>query len=255
MSVMTQREARPGPRGRPKGTGSQAVYQDLRRRILRIELVPGSDLDEQGLVAQYELSRTPVREALIRLASEGLVELIPNRGPRVAAFDLDEVPEIFDALEIGLRVTARWAAIRHRPEDMAEVRRQSRLFAETAAADDFHGMSEANRDYHLAIARAAGNRHFVRMLDTLLAITLRYAYVSLSQKRSLIDRFPGGFPQIIDEHEDLIRLIEARDADGADRLSGQHTRMFRAKVIEALNASLAGSTPVDFVDERIRHRG
>ncbi len=241
----------PAGRGRPKGTGSHTVYAALRRRILRLELSPGADLDEQTLVRQFKLSRTPVREALLRLAHEELVELIPNRGARVAPLYFHEVAEIFDALEIGLRVTSRWAAIRHTPEQLDAIRRHGRDFAAATARDDFHGMTEANRSYHIAVAEAAGNRHLVRMLTGLLSTTFRYGYMTLSRGASIADAFPGGFPEIIGEHDRLIELIATGDADGADRLAGQHSRLFRAKVLELLNTSPAPATPVDGVDAYI----
>src|SRR5204862_291127 len=102
------KHARSGIRGRPKGTGTHAVYAELRRRIMRLDLAPGADVDEQALVREFKLSRTPVREALLRLAHEELVEIIPNRGTRVAALHFHEVGEIFDALEITIRLTSRW---------------------------------------------------------------------------------------------------------------------------------------------------
>src|SRR3954469_1498576 len=125
----TQKRARTGIRGRPKGTGTHAIYSELRRRILRLDLAPGADLDEQALVREFKLSRTPVREALLRLAHEELVEIIPNRGTRVAALQFHEVGEIFDALEISIRLTSRWAALRKTPRHLEIIRQHSRRFA------------------------------------------------------------------------------------------------------------------------------
>src|SRR3990167_3743588 len=108
--------------GRPKGTGSQRVYDDLRVRILRLELAPGEHLDENALVRAYGVSRTPVREALIRLRSEGLVNLLPNRGARVVSLDVHDIPQMFEAIELCMRVTVRWATARRSEADLAELR-------------------------------------------------------------------------------------------------------------------------------------
>jgi DNA-binding GntR family transcriptional regulator len=240
-----------GRRGRPKGSGSQFVYAELRQRILRLDLAPGVDLDEGSLVREFELSRTPVREALIRLSHDGLVDIVPNRGARVAALNFDEVAEIFEALEIGQRVTSRWAALRRPRHRIESIREFSRDFADAAAREDFDRMAEANRNYHMAIAEAAGNRHLARMLESLLSATVRYAYMTLALGSSIADIFPGGFPEIVAEHEALIAMIEAGDAEGADRLAGRHTRLFRAKVLEILNTGFAADTPVEALD---RHR-
>src|SRR5262245_59247774 len=76
--------------GRPKGTGTQRVYRDVRDDIIALRLSPGADLDEASLEQRFGVSRTPVCEALIRLASEGLITLLPNRGARVAQIDISE---------------------------------------------------------------------------------------------------------------------------------------------------------------------
>jgi DNA-binding GntR family transcriptional regulator len=125
------------------------------------------------------------------------------------------------------------------------MRLHSRAFADAAANGDFHRMTEANRDYHLAIAEAARNRHFVRLLDSLLSMTSRYAYMTLARGSTIADIFPGGFPQINQQHDELIQLIKTGDAAGADQLAGKHARMFRAKVAELINKGPAESTPLD----------
>ena len=107
-----------GKRGRPRGTGTDTVYQSIRAQILNLTLKPGSDLDENQLVRQFKMSRTPVREALIRLSSEGLIKLMPNIGARVASLTANEVPQLLEALELAQRATTRWAAVRRRPDDL-----------------------------------------------------------------------------------------------------------------------------------------
>ena len=74
----------------PRGAGAQTVFEALRARILALQLPPGADIEEAALVREFDLSRTPVREALIQLASHGLVQLVPNRGARVATLDLKD---------------------------------------------------------------------------------------------------------------------------------------------------------------------
>ncbi len=87
---------------RGKGTGTTYVYQRLREGILSLDYVLGANLDEARLVESFGLSRTPVREALIRLAADGLVVLLPNRGAQVAPVDLADFPryvEVFDLVQ------------------------------------------------------------------------------------------------------------------------------------------------------------
>ena len=83
--------------GRPMGTGANTVYEGLRDDILNLRLSPGENIQETPLEARFKVSRTPVREALIRLASEGLITLNPNRGARVSSIDISEMPQFFEA--------------------------------------------------------------------------------------------------------------------------------------------------------------
>ena len=95
---------------RVRGLGAQTVYDALRQSILELTLQPGSPLDEVRLSQQFDMSRTPIREALVRLSSEGLVTTLPNRSTIVAAIDFVQLPVYFEALSLMYRVTTRDAA-------------------------------------------------------------------------------------------------------------------------------------------------
>ena len=233
--------------GRPKGTGSQRVYTNIRDRILRLELDPGTALEEMQIVREFGISRTPVREALIRLASEGYVNLIPNKTPRVAPLDIQEVPEFFEALELCARISVRFAAVRRTERDIEAMRGFSDQFANAIADDDFHRMTEANRHFHLAIARCCGNRYIADLYETLLFKSLRFAFavgydpfLGRSKKRH--------YAKVIRDHEKLIRLIANGDADAADTVARSHSLDFMTRVMEHLQDSLAGSVPLATLD-------
>ena len=227
------------PIGRPKGTGSQQIYDELRGRILHLDMPPGLDINENDLVEEFGVSRTPVREALIRLASDGFVRMLPNRGARVTPLDVDEVPELFEALELCMRATTRWAAVRRSEEDLEELRRLSRAFTAAAEADDNLGMSEVNKDFHMAVAACGGNRFVSKFYESLLSDTLRLANLSLFSTIVTVISYREHFAEIIAQHERMIELIAARDADGAEELAGAHARKFRNRVLTFLGNSLA----------------
>src|SRR4051794_14946040 len=100
MTQPTMQFKKPGAYGRPKGSGSQLIYDELRNQILTLEMQPGALVDEPALVRTFKLSRTPVREALIRLEADGLVEIVPNRGARVASLNFDRVNQMFEAMDL-----------------------------------------------------------------------------------------------------------------------------------------------------------
>src|SRR6202012_274442 len=85
---------------RPRGTGAAYVHEQLKSRILHLELMPGTLLDETEISRQFGVSRSPVREALIRLSAEGLVQNFRNRTAIVAQFDIAALPAYFDAMQL-----------------------------------------------------------------------------------------------------------------------------------------------------------
>src|SRR5690606_8634940 len=97
---------------RRRGEGRSRVYDLLFQETLSLRLEPGSALDEAELAETYGVSRTPMREAIIRLSGEGLVRLRPNRSARVAPMDVHNLREYHEAAELMHRVVARWAAAR-----------------------------------------------------------------------------------------------------------------------------------------------
>ncbi len=208
--------AAPTPSERKRGSGVRMVYDILRDEILDLTLPPGSPIDEVQLAERFAMSRTPIREALVRLASEGLVETLPNRSTMVSNIDLVNLYTFFDAITLMYRVTTRLAAEHHRPEDMSAIRARQADFAAAVARQDALAMIATNRDFHAAIAEAGRNPYytpfFIRLLDEGRRI-LRLYYQSFD------DRLPQRY---VDEHEEMIAVIEARDVSGADRLAKTH---------------------------------
>ena len=148
-----------------RGLGMQKVYEELKRDILDMTLAPGHQLDETRLSARFSLSRTPVREALVRLTSEGLVTTLPNRNTIVAVIDFASVPMYLDALTLMYRVTTRLAAQRRASADIDEMQRWQDSFAKAVDAGDAVAMITTNREFHLAIARAGGNPYFTEFFE------------------------------------------------------------------------------------------
>ena len=226
--------------GRPKGTGTQRVYDQVREDILSLKLPAGADLHESSLEARFGVSRTPVREALIRLASEGLVRLLPNRGARVTPIDVSEIPQLFEALEVCQRATIRWAALRRTPNDIAEMQRLNREFLNAARRGDYERMGETNKDFHAVVARACGNRYFGDQYAALLAVSLRLARTVFTYAPQSGDSPEGYYLEIVRQHAAMIEAVEKGDAETADALARQHTQLFRDRIVRYVNISLAG---------------
>ena len=204
------------PSERKRGSGVRLVYDALRDEILELVLPPGTPIDEVALAERFGMSRTPVREALLRLAGEGLVETLPNRSAIVANIDFLNLHHFFDAMTLMYRVTTRLAALNRSDADLAAIRARQAQFAAAVEAQDALAMIATNRAFHAAIAEAGGNPYyiafFLRVLDEGRRL-LRLYYQSYN------DRLPQG---IVEEHEAMIAAIEAGDVDLCDRLGRAH---------------------------------
>ncbi|WP_304617878.1 GntR family transcriptional regulator [Paracoccus sp. (in: a-proteobacteria)] len=204
------------PAERKRGSGVRVVYESLRDEILDLTLAPGSPIDEVQLAERFNMSRTPIREALVRLAGEGLVETLPNRSTMVSNIDFLNLHTFFDALTLMYRVTTRLAAQNHAAGDLERIRAHQAQFAAAVEAQQALAMIATNREFHAAIAEAGRNPYytglFLRLLDEGRRL-LRLYYQSFD------DRLPQEF---VDEHEAMITAIAARDVEAADRLARSH---------------------------------
>ena len=235
------------PARRAKGTGRQYAYDLIRRSILTLELPPGATLDEIAMVKQFGVSRTLVREAIISLSAEGMIQLLPNRGARVAGFELDHVRAWHEAIELLHRAVTRWAAVRHRPEHLAAIRRERLGFEAAAKAQDANEMMEANRRLHLAIADACGNVLVASQYERLLTMGLRLSRLILSYEASAEVPLETHIGRIIVQHRQMEAAIRARDADRADELGSAHAQLSLDRSVTTLRSSLAGQVVMPIV--------
>lgn len=219
---------------RTRGQGVQRVYERLRQSILDLSLPPGSPLDETRLSEEFNLSRTPIREAMVRLTAEGLLMTLPNRNTIVAPIDFINLPVYFEALALMYRVTTRSAAVHRRPDHMIRIRALEAAYADAVSRHDALAMIFTNREFHVAVAEAGGNVYFTQLFARLLdegRRVLRLYYQSFD------DDLPK---QYVDEHADMVQAIEQGDADRADRLAAAHA----AQIVRQIQAYMARDTTI-----------
>lgn len=198
---------------------SPDIYELLRREIVTGQHQPGAPLIELVLAERYGTSRTPVREALRRLEQDGLVER-GDRGMRVRSRSPEEILEIYEA-RIALEATAAAGAAERRTEfDLIRIRRAASAMA-NVSTDDPDRMAAANRAVHESIWLASHNGTIVDLLTRLNNHLTRYPATTLA-----VD---GRWSEALDEHEQIIAAIEARDKARAADLSAAH--MTRARDI------------------------
>lgn len=207
---------------RAKGTGWKYAYETLRDEILTLTLAPGQLLDETTLAERFGMSRSPVREALIRLAGEELVVALSNRSTIVAPIDVQSLPKYVEALDIAQRMNTRLAAIFRTEADLKTIAKKAQAFEAAVKGGDHLAMSGANKDFHMAIAAAGRNPYLSGFYDRLLdqgrrMLHLHFDYLERTQDGTLLT----------DEHDMMLEAIRDRDVERADRLAHDHTRQFR----------------------------
>jgi DNA-binding GntR family transcriptional regulator len=223
-----------------KMTGSRKVYEILRRKILSLELQPGSPLDENTLVKLLKVSRTPVREALIRLSAEDLVVVSPNRGAHVAPIDLGRMREFHEALDLCQRAVTHWAALRRTPQDLDDIRVQMIAFEKCASQHDADGMIEANRNFHSAIGRAGRNAYLRDTYERMLVQGLRVARIAFDYNSAIDpDRsLDHHLRRVMDEHALMLKFVADGDAVGAEKVASSHAKLGFDRLTHTLTAHL-----------------
>jgi len=227
-------------RGRSPSTGAQRVYTALRQAIIALDIDPGTALEEERLCGQYKVSRTPMREALIRLASEGLVELEPNRGARVAALQFVDVIDHYEAMDIFQPVIWHFAAVRSADGDVAHIKNWLEAFRVAVSREDAEAIVQSNYEVHCGIATACHNRSLEKAYRQMLVDKLRLAQHAIrdlprDRGRIIAARLSGALKIL----QKLVEVIVDGDGERAERLAREYNAHVRQQIVEILSASLA----------------
>lgn len=195
-------------------TATSAIYRELRADIVGMRRRPGEPIVERQIAETYGVSRTPVREALLRLADDGLVEIFPQSGTFVARIPLDSLPEsivIRTALE---NAGVRYAAHRASRSQIAALRANLMLQQECEAAGDLDGFHDADELFHGLIAEIAGFPGLWTFAQQVKVHVDRYRRLTLPE--------PGRVGHVIGEHVAIVDAIADRDAPRAEQRMTLH---------------------------------
>lgn len=214
--------------GNRRGHGAARVYAQLREDILRMTLAPGEALDETTISKTFGLSRSPVREAMVRLASEGLVRTLPNKNTIVSPLNIAEFASYADALNLAQRITTRLAARLRTAAQLAEIKIRQRAFRQSMEKRDALTMIASNREFHVAISDASQNRYLSDFNSRLLDEGRRFLRLYY---RSFHDVLPEQFGH---EHDEIISAIEDRAEDRAEQLAHRHAEQVRERFLNYL---------------------
>jgi len=207
------------PSGRPSARAresfSERAYRELRRRILDGELQVGDQYLEQEVASMLGMSRTPCREALIRLANEGLVEVRARHGMRVKPVSVRDTREIYDVLTALESSAAGLAAERDLSDD--DIGRLRAAVADMDArleSDDLDGWAEADERFHRLLLELSGNRRIVGLVGTYIDQAHRVRMLTLRLRPKPMASN--------DDHRAVVDAIVGHDAEAARRIHWKH---------------------------------
>lgn len=222
---------------KPSRIAPMALYQEvaerLRQRIFSHELPPGTWVDEQAIAEQYGISRTPLREALKVLASEGLVTLKPRRGCYVTEISERDLDEVFSVMSMLEGECARASATRASDAELGRLRTIHADLERAAAGEDIDGFFEANQAFHLALQEIADNRWLLQVIEDLRKV------IKLSRHHSLFSE--GRLEQSLAEHRAILDALLARDAERAEQRMRAHILSGRAALARIADARVPAS--------------
>lgn len=201
-----------------------SIYQAIRRAILTCELEPGRELREQILAERYRVSRSPVRDALLRLEQESLVTVLPRQGYLVNAISIPDVEAMFD---LRMLITSACAARAAHADEIA-VQTLERFRSGPNVGGDEDAYLEYNRAFHSGITAICGNARLAAIENDLMQQCSRLIRIALRNIENC------SVPHAISEHNAIIDAIQGRDAETASRLAHQHIERGQSRVIAAL---------------------
>ncbi|HET7205095.1 MAG TPA: GntR family transcriptional regulator [Terriglobales bacterium] len=202
--------------GTGDGTRGEEAYQKIRTGILKGEFPPSAVLSEYQLATQFNLSRTPVREALTRLEHEGMIRTVPGRGAFVAELTPHDIMEIYEVREQLESYAARMAAERMEAEDIAKLGKIIEEMHECSAAGYTRETFETDISLHKTIIRSTQNQRMFAILATLDD--------QMHRIRSMWPRTPRWLDGTLEEHDQIVKCIKKGDPDGAEQAMRRHLR-------------------------------
>lgn len=220
---------------KPRDLARVSVYQELRSDILMCRLRPGQLLQERDLVARLGGSKSPIRDALLKLEERGLIDVLPRKGYRVRQIDVSDVRDMY-----GLRLILERECISLMMENASrKVIDGLDAFAHAPPSPDLSTWIEYNRGFHSYIAVHCGNARLAMIAQEIIEQFDRLTCVSVTSSDDLsLDRFER-------EHREIIEAIQAGKKRLAVSLARRHVQSSRKRVLDSLkSASIVDTSPM-----------
>lgn len=209
----------------PPGLIRDDVYDRIRAEILACVLKPGSLVQENDIASRYAVSKSPVRDALLRLQEQGLVEVLPRKGYRIKPISVADAAEMYD-MRVILERACIARAIDHATDDVLQTLDR---FRKSGKTPDLPSWIAYNRAFHVAVVNAAGNARLGRAAREIIEEFDRLTYMSI------VHFDTSGLSALVDEHVALIDSLQRRDKRAALAAARNHVEDARDRLLDSLS--------------------
>jgi DNA-binding GntR family transcriptional regulator len=200
---------------------SERAYRLIKEKIVRLELAPSELINEQALMEDLGLGRTPIREALLQLAQEDLVNIVPRRGMFVADISITDLQKIFEVRIVLERLCARLAAQRISEEQIARMEAIHREL-DAVPPGDIKALMACDTHFHDLLYEAGGNEFLADALHRLYDHSLRLWYLALDRVEDVRGQ--------VDQHVEIVEALKRGDAALAETLTQEHIQQFQREI-------------------------
>lgn len=216
---------------------NEIAYRQINELIISLELPPGSQVDERTLADRLGIGRTPIREALFRLAAEGLVETVPKRGFFIKPVTVEDIRALFEAMIFLERDASCLAARRITKKRIGLLKETHEALIQAMEAKDYLKVTLENSRFHRLVYEGVENRFITSYLNHLQNQAQRLAYLSYSRDMAS-DDLESHFQRVLRDHVAIMELLLARDPKGLVQKITEHVQLFHSRILRYMSPPL-----------------
>ena len=210
------------------------AYTQMARRIVFMDYAPGQRLEEKQLMYDLQLGRTPIREALVRLSADMMVESRPKSGYFVRPITLQSIRSVFEALYLLEGGLAELAIKNECSRIIERMQLANARMKEQVQKNNIRELVEANEDFHASLAQCSRNEYLIQAIRRVRTEIKRLAYLSFSQDMDAENTLNAHYQCVLQEHEDMLLALGSRDAKALNQLLTNHIHTFQKRIMRSM---------------------
>ena len=207
------------------------AYETIVRKIISLEYQPSQHLEENQLVEDLGIGRTPIREALVRLRSEKMLHSHPNKGVVVRPITIQNAKAMFESMEIIELGIAELSMNKEITHFLQEMEQANKMLKDALGENDTFGLTEANHMFHMSFAKCSHNEFLCRAENEVRNEAKRLSFLSYDNILDPETPLKNHFDSVINEHNEIITCLRGKDKDRLKKVIIKHIQTFKERII------------------------